>query len=76
MEGDTLRLNCTVEGHPPSSDPVWRFNGTADKIRNYTYAEYLMITNVRKEHAGIYICEMTFMMETLNASITINVIRK
>ncbi|CAM4555702.1 unnamed protein product [Leuciscus chuanchicus] len=75
MEGDTLRLNCTVESHPPSSDPVWRFSGTADKIRNYTSAENLMINNVRKEHAGIYVCEMTYMMETLNASITIKVIR-
>ncbi|KAK7156784.1 hypothetical protein R3I94_006736 [Phoxinus phoxinus] len=76
MEGDTLRLNCTVESHPPSSDPVWSFNGTVDKIRNHTSAENLMITNVRKEHAGIYVCEMTYMNETLNASITINVIRE
>ncbi|KAK7156787.1 hypothetical protein R3I94_006737 [Phoxinus phoxinus] len=76
MEGDTLRLNCTVESHPPSSDPVWSFNGTADKIRNHTSAENLMITNVRKEHAGIYVCEMIYMNETLNASITINVIRE
>ncbi|XP_056127312.1 sialic acid-binding Ig-like lectin 16 [Rhinichthys klamathensis goyatoka] len=75
MEGDTLRLNCTVESHPPSSDPVWSFNETADNIRNHTSAENLMITNVRKEHAGIYVCEMTYMKETLNASITINVIR-
>ncbi|XP_077063918.1 sialic acid-binding Ig-like lectin 14 [Siphateles boraxobius] len=75
MEGDTLRLNCSVESHPPSSDPVWSFSGTADKIRNHTSAENLMITNVRKEHAGIYVCEITYMNETLNASITINVIR-
>ncbi|XP_067306335.1 sialic acid-binding Ig-like lectin 12 isoform X2 [Pseudorasbora parva] len=75
MEGDTLHLNCTVESHPPSSDPVWSFSGAADNIRNYTSAENLTITNVRKEHAGKYICEMTYRNETLNASITINVIR-
>ncbi|XP_039527121.1 sialic acid-binding Ig-like lectin 12 isoform X2 [Pimephales promelas] len=69
MEGDTLRLNCTVESHPPSTNPVWSFNG----IRNDTSAENLMIKNVTKEHAGIYVCQMTYMMETLNASITINV---
>jgi len=72
MEGDTLRLNCTVESHPPSTNPVWSFNG----IRNDTSTENLMIKNVTKERAGIYVCEMTYMMETLNASITINVFSK
>lgn len=75
-EGDTLSLICTVESHPPSSDPVWSFNGSTDTIRNHTSAENLMITNVRKEHAGIYVCEMTYRNETLKASITISVIRK
>ncbi|KAK9962517.1 hypothetical protein ABG768_007875 [Culter alburnus] len=74
-EGDTLSLICTVESHPPSSDPVWSFNGSTDTIRNHTSAENLMITNVRKEHAGIYVCEMTYRNETLKASITISVIR-
>ncbi|XP_051720135.1 sialic acid-binding Ig-like lectin 12 isoform X2 [Ctenopharyngodon idella] len=74
-EDDTLSLICTVESHPPSSDPEWSFNGIADTIRNHTSAENLMITNVRKEHAGIYVCEMTYRNETLKASITINVIR-
>ncbi|XP_051720146.1 sialic acid-binding Ig-like lectin 14 isoform X2 [Ctenopharyngodon idella] len=75
-EGDTLSLICTVECHPPSSDPVWSFSGSTDTIRNHTSAENLMITNVRKEHAGIYVCEMTYRNETLKASITISVIRK
>ncbi|ROI15228.1 Sialic acid-binding Ig-like lectin 12 [Anabarilius grahami] len=75
-EGDTLSLICTVESHPPSSDPVWSFNGSTDTIRNHTSAENLTITNVREEHAGRYVCEMTYRNKTLNASITISIIRK
>ncbi|XP_067221898.1 sialic acid-binding Ig-like lectin 14 isoform X2 [Chanodichthys erythropterus] len=74
-EGDTLSLICTVESHPPSSDPVWSFNGSTDTITNHTSAENLMITNVGEEHAGIYVCEMTYRNKTLKASITISVIR-
>ncbi|XP_059369939.1 sialic acid-binding Ig-like lectin 5 [Carassius carassius] len=74
MEGDTLRLNCTVESHPPSSDPVWSFNGTTEIFMNQTSAGTVIITNVTKEHAGVYDCMRTIQNKTLNASITINII--
>uniref|UniRef100_A0A8C1S1S7 Ig-like domain-containing protein n=1 Tax=Cyprinus carpio TaxID=7962 RepID=A0A8C1S1S7_CYPCA len=76
MEGDTLSLNCTVESHPPSSDPVWSFNGTTETFMNQTFAGSFMITNVTKEHAGVYGCTRTYRNETLNASFTISIIRK
>uniref|UniRef100_A0A8C1XH25 Si:dkey-24p1.7 n=1 Tax=Cyprinus carpio TaxID=7962 RepID=A0A8C1XH25_CYPCA len=75
MEGDTLSLNCTVESHPPSSDPVWSFNGTTETFMNQTFAGSFMITNVTKEHAGVYGCTRTYRNETLNASFTISIIR-
>ncbi|KAL1261117.1 hypothetical protein QQF64_008944 [Cirrhinus molitorella] len=73
MEGDTLRLNCTVESHPPSSDPMWSFSGKTDSFMNQTSPEYLTITNVTKKHAGVYGCMITYKNKTLNASITIDV---
>ncbi|XP_068069886.1 sialic acid-binding Ig-like lectin 5 isoform X1 [Danio rerio] len=73
MEGDTLNLTCTFRSHPPASNPVWRFNGNTDNLNTQTSAGTLMIANVGKEHAGIYVCEMTYMNKTLNASITINI---
>ncbi|XP_016325829.1 sialic acid-binding Ig-like lectin 8 [Sinocyclocheilus anshuiensis] len=75
MEGDTLSLNCSVESHPPSSDHVWSFNGTTDMVMNQTSAESFTITNVRKEHAGVYGCMTTYRNKILNASITVIVIR-
>ncbi|XP_073674431.1 sialic acid-binding Ig-like lectin 12 [Garra rufa] len=75
-EGDNLSLNCTVESHPPSSVPVWSFNGNTDRFMNQTSAEYLTITNVTKEHAGVYGCTSTYKNKTLNAFITINVTNK
>uniref|UniRef100_A0A8C1XF60 Si:dkey-24p1.7 n=1 Tax=Cyprinus carpio TaxID=7962 RepID=A0A8C1XF60_CYPCA len=75
MEGDTLSLNCTVESHPPSSDPVWSFSGTTKTFMNPTFAGSFMITNVRKEHAGVYGCTRTYVNTTLNASFTISIIR-
>ncbi|XP_016128437.1 sialic acid-binding Ig-like lectin 14 [Sinocyclocheilus grahami] len=75
MEGDTVSLNCSVESHPPSSDPVWSFNGTTDIVMNQTSAESFTITNVRKEHAGVYGCMRTYRNKILNASITVVVIR-
>lgn len=76
MEGDTLNLTCTDRSHPPASNPVWRFNGNTDNLNTQTSAGTLMIANVGKEHAGIYVCEMTYMNKTLNASITINITAK
>nr|XP_055053812.1 sialic acid-binding Ig-like lectin 14 [Misgurnus anguillicaudatus] len=73
-EGDTLSLNCTVDSNPPSSNPVWSFNGNTEKLKNHISAESLTITNVSKLHAGEYVCEVTYMKETLNRSININVI--
>ncbi|XP_016414561.1 sialic acid-binding Ig-like lectin 8 [Sinocyclocheilus rhinocerous] len=75
MEGDTLSLNCSVESHPPSSDHEWSFNGTTDIVMNQTSAESFTITNVRKEHAGVYGCMRTYRNKILNASITVVVIR-
>ncbi|XP_016128439.1 sialic acid-binding Ig-like lectin 12 [Sinocyclocheilus grahami] len=76
MEDDTVSLNCSVESHPPSSDPVWSFNGTTDIVMNQTSAESFTITNVRKEHAGVYGCMRTYRNKILNASITVVVIRE
>ncbi|KAF4104373.1 hypothetical protein G5714_015360 [Onychostoma macrolepis] len=75
QEGDTLSLSCTVESHPPSSDPVWSFSGTTDTFMNQTSAESLTITNVTQEHAGVYICMRTYRNKTLNTYFTISVIR-
>ncbi|XP_052432712.1 sialic acid-binding Ig-like lectin 6 isoform X4 [Carassius gibelio] len=74
MEGGTLRLNCTVESHPPSSDPVWSFNGNIEIFMNQTSAGSVTITNVTKEHAGVYSCMRTYQNKTLNALITINIL--
>nr|XP_055053183.1 sialic acid-binding Ig-like lectin 14 [Misgurnus anguillicaudatus] len=73
-EGDTLSLNCTVDSHPPSSHPVWSFNGNTEKLKNHISAESLTITNVSKLHAGEYVCAVTYRNETLTKSININVI--
>ncbi|XP_016339045.1 sialic acid-binding Ig-like lectin 8 [Sinocyclocheilus anshuiensis] len=73
-EGDTLSLSCTVESHPPSSDPVWSFSGITNIFMNQTSTKYLT-ANVRKQHAGVYSCMRTYRNKTLNASITIDVIR-
>ncbi|XP_073719482.1 myelin-associated glycoprotein [Misgurnus anguillicaudatus] len=73
-EGDTLSLNCTVDSNPPSSKPVWSFNGNTEKLKNHISDESLTITNVSKLHAGEYVCAVTYMKETLNRSININVI--
>ncbi|XP_065136630.1 sialic acid-binding Ig-like lectin 7 isoform X3 [Paramisgurnus dabryanus] len=75
-EGDTLSLNCTVDSHPPSSHPVWSFNGNTEKLKNHISAESLTITNVSKLHAGEYVCEVTYRNETLTKSLNINVIQK
>ncbi|XP_056329759.1 uncharacterized protein si:dkey-24p1.7 [Danio aesculapii] len=74
-EGDTLNLTCTVKHHPPASshDSVRSFNGNTDNLEIQTSAGNLKIVNVRKEHAGIYICERTYMNKTLNASIMIDI---
>uniref|UniRef100_A0A672KZE2 Sialic acid-binding Ig-like lectin 14 n=2 Tax=Sinocyclocheilus grahami TaxID=75366 RepID=A0A672KZE2_SINGR len=74
-EGDTLSLSCTVESHPPSSDPVWSFSGITNIFMNQTSTKYLTIANVGKQHAGVYSCMRTYGNKTLNASITIDVIR-
>ncbi|KAA0701797.1 hypothetical protein E1301_Tti016412 [Triplophysa tibetana] len=74
-EGDTLRLSCTVDSHPASSDPVWTLNGSTDKLMNHTSGENLTITNVSTQHAGEYVCTVNYTDKPWNKSININVVR-
>ncbi|KAA0701802.1 hypothetical protein E1301_Tti023229 [Triplophysa tibetana] len=52
-EGDTLRLSCTVDSHPASSDPVWTLNGSTDKLMNHTSGENLTITNMAQTNIDL-----------------------
>ncbi|XP_056613104.1 sialic acid-binding Ig-like lectin 13 [Triplophysa dalaica] len=74
-EGDTLRLSCTVDSHPASSNPVWTLNVTTDKLMNLTSDGNLTITNVSSQHAGEYVCSVKYRDMPWNTSININVVR-
>lgn len=75
-KGDTLNLSCSVDSHPASSDPVWIFIGTSDKLKNHNKGGNLIITNVNMQHAGEYVCVVAYMNTLLNTFININVISK
>ena len=70
LTGDTLTLNCSATGGPR---PVisWRREGAALPVgRSHRTNDGLIITDLKEEDAGIYICVATsaevFHIETIS----------
>uniref|UniRef100_UPI0037E790E6 vascular cell adhesion protein 1-like n=1 Tax=Semicossyphus pulcher TaxID=241346 RepID=UPI0037E790E6 len=54
-KADTLNLTCSVESFPPSYI-TWTLHGSNTDLQNDTGSATLVISNVKADHSGRYIC--------------------
>uniref|UniRef100_UPI0037E99606 sialic acid-binding Ig-like lectin 11 n=1 Tax=Semicossyphus pulcher TaxID=241346 RepID=UPI0037E99606 len=65
-KADTLNLTCSVESFPPSYI-TWTSHGSNTDLQNNTGSATLVISNVKADHSGRYICTAKHLDRTVTA---------
>uniref|UniRef100_UPI0037E993DB sialic acid-binding Ig-like lectin 11 n=1 Tax=Semicossyphus pulcher TaxID=241346 RepID=UPI0037E993DB len=65
-KADTLNLTCSVESFPPSYI-TWTLHGSNTDLQNDTGSATLVISNVKADHSGRYICTAKHLDRTVTA---------
>ncbi|XP_041648735.1 sialic acid-binding Ig-like lectin 5 [Cheilinus undulatus] len=70
--GDTLNLACSVDSFP-LSNVAWTKNGSTKHLANDTRSATLVISSVKPEQSGLYICTAKHLKKILKEEVKVTV---